>query len=834
MFSKLADFSRQYRIIITTIWVIAAVVLFLFAPKLSTVGTTDESQFLPQDTQSASARKLLDEKFTAGDTASASSGIIVFYNAQSLSDSDMQSAKAIRDWLVSSSAPNVVEGVTSIFDNDILRATLISADQTTMMMPVNFSSNSMSDSAGTALTEIRDYIKSNYPSVKIYVTGEIGFFQDLFTSVQQTISRTTLVTVTLVAILLLIIYRSPVAALLPLIAVGCSFAVAIGIIGFLGQAGAKFSTLSEAYLAVIIFGVGTDYCLFIVSRFREELKQRDWGEAQRQAMKHIAPVIAASALTVIVAFLSMGISRFGMNQTTGYAMAIGVAITLVAGLTLIPALMALFGKHLFWPSKNLTVQRKSTFGWATIGNWVSRHPIFIAVPIIIVLLLPFLALPKLTRSADMINQMPQSSQSVQGFKVMSAHFSVGSMSPLYVLIQSPQTNITDQTSLLAIEQTAQSLSNVIGVSRVDYFSAPAKQLSSLALQVRSIGDQFGTGSGTDKIASFQSTGQTLQGLALGYPGIVQSRNFQQISLNLKTISAVASQLSVSKPENMPGMFAQMQTAAYGMADSLNGLVKEFELQDSSPFVESLYKTYFSSDKTITRINVVLSGDTYSPETINNVIEFRKSVVSEITKTSLQGSTSYVGGDSAVRADIMITNDADFGRVVGLSIAGIFVVIVILLRSLLAPLYMVVTVLLNYGSTLGIATWLFLGVMKQNSIIYMIPLFVFIILGALGADYNIFLVSRIREEAQKRSLKDAVSHAVANTGGVITACGIILTGTFAALMTAPLQVVFQIGASIAIGVIIDTFIVRALLVPSLAVIAGRWNWWPSGLFKKNDK
>ena len=132
-------------------------------------------------------------------------------------------------------------------------------------------------------------------------------------SIQQTIGRTTIVTVILVAILLLIIYRSPIAIFLPLVAIGCSFAVSSGIIGFLGQAGAKFSTLSEAYLVVIIFGVGTDYCLFIVSRFREELRQKERDEAQIHAIKHIGPVIAASALTVIVAFLSLGISRFGMN-----------------------------------------------------------------------------------------------------------------------------------------------------------------------------------------------------------------------------------------------------------------------------------------------------------------------------------------------------------------------------------------------------------------------------------------------------------------------------------------------------------------------------------------
>jgi RND superfamily putative drug exporter len=173
-------------------------------------------------------------------------------------------------------------------------------------------------------------------------------------------------------------------------------------------------------------------------------------------------------------------------------------------------------------------------------------------------------------------------------------------------------------------------------------------------------------------------------------------------------------------------------------------------------------------------------------------------------------------------------------VVGLAILGILIVIIILLRSILAPLYMVATVLLNYGTTLGLTTWVFLDLMKQGALIYMIPLFIFVILVALGADYNIFLVSRIREEAHKRPIKEAVSHAVANTGGVITACGIILAGTFATLITAPLQVVLQIGVAIASGVLIDTFVVRALLVPSLATLAGRWSWWPSSLFKKLGK
>jgi uncharacterized membrane protein YdfJ with MMPL/SSD domain len=423
---------------------------------------------------------------------------------------------------------------------------------------------------------------------------------------------------------------------------------------------------------------------------------------------------------------------------------------------------------------------------------------------------------------------------VKGFKVMNAHFPAGELSPLYLLIESQQGNMTNSGSLQAIEGLAQSLQKVQGVSRVDYYSAPSGQLSALATQIRGISDALGKGSGLDQIASIQASGQVLQSLALKYPGILQSPNFQQAGVNLTQVSIIAAQISSAKPVDLPVLSGQLQIAINKVADNFNGLVSEFRLESTTPFTTYLLNTYFSSDKTIARINIVLSGDPYSPATLDTVARIRKAAAGSISASTLAGSLHYIGGESATRADIMLTSDADFGMVVGLAIAGILIVIIILLRSLLAPLYMVATVLLNYGTTLGIATWLFLGVMNQGSMIYMIPLFLFVILVALGADYNIFLVSRIREEAQQRPIKDAVSQAVANTGGVITACGIIVAGTFATLVTAPLRVVLQIGAAIAIGVIIDTFIVRALLVPALATLAGRWSWWPSSLFRKSDK
>ena len=634
MFSKLAEFTRRYRAVIIAFWLIAAVVLFLFAPKLSEVGVTDESQFLPQSTQSAEAKRLLDEKFATGIETLSSSGIIIIYNAEGLTSSDMQEAQSIHDWLVSSSAPQAITQVVSIYENAILRSTLISTDQTTMMMSVSFSASALADTTSSAVEQIENYLQQNYPEINVYFTGETGLYHDLFTSVQQTIDRTTIVTVILVAVLLLIIYRSPIAALVPLIAIGCSFAVARGVVGYLGQAGASFSTLAEAYLVVIIFGIGTDYCLFIISRFREELAKRERHDAHDHSIKSIGPVIAASALTVIVAFLSLAISRFGMNKTTGYALAIGVAITLLAGLTLVPAMMSSFGKYLFWPVKSFSPRREGKFGWETIGNWVSKHPAMVSIPIIVVLLLPYIALPHLTRSADMTNQLPQSAQSVKGFQILTDHFAVGELSPLYLVIESPQANITDQTSLQAIESIAQSLQNVSGVASVDYYSSPSSQLSGLALQIRAIGAAVGQGSGLDRLASLQTVGQTLQGLALKYPGIVQSVNFQQVTANLTQVSSLAGQVVAAEPASMPALLAQLQGALYKSADNLDGLVGEFKLETSTPFTAYLLNTYFSSDKTTARINIVLSGDPYTTATLDTVASVREATGESVNASTL--------------------------------------------------------------------------------------------------------------------------------------------------------------------------------------------------------
>lgn len=829
MFSSLAEKTAKYKIPIIIVWIVLAGILTLLAPSLSEVGVTDDSQFLPKDTESAVASQLLSEKFAQSQSGTAGSATIVIHNPEKLTSQNTQEARTLADWLNSKSAPEVITGVVSVFASQALSSTLISQDQTTMMLQISLSSASSSATARQAVKDIRAYILSQHFESQIYVSGSAGISNDLLTSIQKTIDRATLVTIILVSVLLLLIYRSPVAIFVPLITIAVSYLVSRGIAGYMAGAGINISSLADAYLVVTLFGIGTDYCLFIVSRFKEELLRHDQAKAGIMAIKQIGPVILASAITVIVALLCLGISRFGMNRTSGFILAIGVAITLLAGLTLTPALISLFGKKLLWPGKFQNNGEPKEGLWTRIGRRIVNRPVVFAVPILIVLLLPYIALPGLRTSANIISQMPQDVESVAGYNILRTRFSAGELEPTNVLVESPAGLLKDAASLKAASSLGELIGSIDGVARVDFFSAPAKQLLELSQAAHSAGEDAAKGN-LSQLSYFQTLGQKLQSLAVQYPGVLQSPNFQSLTASLTQLSTGAAQLLTPGSQNAATL-AQISSLVNGIAGSLQALAAEFNLQTDTPFTTWLKSTYFSTDGTLARINVILKTDPYATESITALEGIHDSIHSSLSSSDLKGATIYFGGETASQSDILSVNNTDFLRVLALAVVGILIVSALLLRSLIAPLYMLITVLLNFGATMGIATWLFLDVLGHSSIIYMLPIFVYVLLVAVGSDYNIFLVSRIREESQKRTLKEAVSTSVTNTGGVITACGIILAGTFGALTTASLQLVFQVGAAIAIGVLIDTFLVRAIVIPSLAAMIGRWNWWPSKLFRR---
>jgi RND superfamily putative drug exporter len=245
--------------------------------------------------------------------------------------------------------------------------------------------------------------------------------------------------------------------------------------------------------------------------------------------------------------------------------------------------------------------------------------------------------------------------------------------------------------------------------------------------------------------------------------------------------------------------------------------------DAGAQVDRLVAAFVGRDGHVSRISTVTSDDPYSSAASETVGRLRASIAA---LAPVAGVRYLVGGPTAEFADVHATMEADFRVVAVLTVLGILAVLALLLRSLVAPLYLVATVLLSYVTTVHLSGFIFEEILGQPGMNTYLPLIVFVLLVALGSDYNIFVTSRIREESATGDLRTGIRRASARTGTVVTSAGVILAGTFGSLMSAPLLILFQVGFAVGLGVLIDTFIVRSILVPALAASFGEWSWWPS--------
>jgi len=248
--------------------------------------------------------------------------------------------------------------------------------------------------------------------------------------------------------------------------------------------------------------------------------------------------------------------------------------------------------------------------------------------------------------------------------------------------------------------------------------------------------------------------------------------------------------------------------------------------DISQLPEGSGRRFVSADGGAGRLEVVLVEEPFSGEALDAVPELRSLAREAASGLGLAAGSVLVGGDTAEAYDTRTAGNRDSVVVLPLILLAIGVVLALLLRSLIAPLYLMVTIAFTYFATLGLVVVVFIVLAGHTGLGPAVPFFLFVFLNALSVDYNIYLMSRIREEARTAPLKEATRHALARTGPVITSAGLILAGTFSALMTLPLQDLLQLGFGVAIGVLMDTFITRTLIVPAVVSLLGRWNWWPS--------
>ena len=712
MFRRLGTFVARYPLQVIAAWIVVMVAVLATAPKLSDVVNSSQGAYLPSDTNSQRANAILRQAFPR--SFARSTAVLV------LTGPPAARRSAVADYSAYSANTLMPRPFTVASDTltPELRGVLDSRDGAATLIALGWQQEDSSVAPGDSVANLRVYIAAHpHQGVTAQVTGDVAINKDYQEQVNSSTNITTIATIILVLGILLIVFRSIVLLVVPLLTIGTSVVISSGVVAFLGTHGLVVSSNTPIFMIVLLAGAGTDYCLFLASRFREQLLEgHDSAEAIGFTMTHVGAAIASSAAAVILGIGGMVFARFGLFNTTGPAVAVGVAVTLVAALTLTPALLRLLGPRAFWPSR-MRATGPSPF-WRGVGRLVSTRPLVVVVGLLLLLLPLNLAVLKTGQTFNFLGDLGTNVEARAAFSTVETHFGAGNALPANLVIKAPA-----------------SLRNVAGLTRLD-------------------------------------------------------------TLNVQ-MAAIQGIESVQGPTR-PG----------GQAIPFRSYVK--------PAVAAALARGLSTDGRVAQYTLTTTLDPYSTAARDLLRVVRTTAQSAFPTAQVQSS-----GATVQVTDIQNVIGSDLIRIAILVLGGIFLVLVLLLRAVVQPIYLLLTVLLSLGATVGATTIVFQGLDAQSGLVFWVPFLILTMLIGLSTDYNILLISRVREEASRTlDYRAAVATAVERTGGIIATCGLVLAGSFGTLMLASVTGLRELGFAVAFGVMLDTLLLRTMLVPALVVLIGR--------------
>lgn len=695
--------------------------------ELNKVQENDNSEFLPAKAESARAQKVLD-------TFSEGSGELPFtitfekatpLNGADITAIDLSIRKVIADPDVAPYlAQREVAGqmVPYVFPfGQAQLAQAVSKDGLAFAGLVFIDFQKLADAEGfNAIGDISEaiaeHVTSVSPGVSGYVTGAGGFFAELAKAFGELDSKLLVTTLIVIALILLVVYRSPILWILPL--VSSLFALCLSVIAVYALAKNDIIQLngqSQGIMFVLVLGAATDYSLLLIARYREELRRYESKyDAMRVALKASWEPIVASAGTVAVGLLCLMLSQLKSNAALGPTGAIGVVCALIASLTFLPAALLLVGRRVFWPfiPKYGSELSEIRGVWAKVARTVGRRSTASAAAtgIALVALCAFVPTLKAEGISTIDTFVNKDNTAVAGFRVLERHKLVPPSADAVIVARADK--------LDAVRDAAAASSSGVAVADV------------------------------------------------------------RMSVAGSTASMTPTPLLTSDGK-------------YGIVD-------------------------------------VTYAATESDQSTQDTTRALRAAVHKIA-----GADALVGGNAGANLDVQDASRHDRKVIIPIVLAVITVILALLLRSLLAPLILLGTVVLSFAATLGVCALVFNHVFKFAGADSSFPLFAFVFLVAVGIDYNIFLMTRVREESMKEGTRSGTLHALAVTGAVITSAGIVLAATFSVLGVLPLVFLAEIGFAVAFGVLLDTLIVRSILVPALVHRIGPKVWWPSRLAREPE-
>ena len=651
------------------------------------------------------------------------------------------------------------------------------------------------ESVGRLLDQVRQYslqrVVANDPQkspVRLEMTGSAAVGGETLIAARDAIRYTESITVLMILVILIMVYRAPLLVAVPMLSIGVAVVVSTSMVAALTNLSIqevlpwldiRVFTTSRIFIVVILFGAGTDYCLFLIARLREEAGKADWPVACRRALSGVTAALLGSALTTVFGLATLWFAQFGKYHYTGPVIAICLLVGLAVCLTLAPALLSAIGPRVFWPNQILPSRRSATplllsaktktgrtnrrgSGlWDWIALTLTRYPLTAFFGGILVLAVPGIYgwVNEGSVTYDLSSQLDSDAQSRRGFRFLSRHFAIGEINPVTILMVRPD------------DRPRETLKKEIKVLSDQLYTQQG------VVAVRTSNDPLGDFPPNHKM------------------GLLSSEAWRRRAL-------------------------QQHRVAQNYFFSSNP-----EYQDR-----------------LARIDVIVDGDPFSVGTSELVSKIHRTLGAMVSDpgSSWANASVYLAGTTPSIIDLRQVTIADNQRIKLAVVLAVFLILVAVIRRIGLCLYLIFTVLLSYYATLGLTVCFFRFVYGSEyvGLDWKLPLFLFVILVAVGQDYNVYLVTRIVEEQRHSGWLAALRHAVSRTGGIITACGMVMAATFCSMTasawfpsmlriigiqtdaTAGLRGIIELGFALSLGVLIDTFYVRTILVPSFVTLSGR--------------
>lgn len=702
------------------LWIVVGAAGMLLLPSIGSVVARQDNGTLPASSPSLRALKVMDNSFGSARTKAVV--FVVFEDSGRLSPRDLAAYGDLVGRL--EAHRSVVTELQDFRTSPALRAVLVSKDAHATYLPVGLSGALGTERSSNQVAWVRIQAQAARGAAQagahVYVTGEAAKLVDITRLATEAGFRVGIIAMVLLFFILLGIYRRVVTVLVPLVTIGIATMCAMAVLSLAGDAGMNLSTYTESFCVAVVLGAGTDYSIFLISRFREEFARcGDVRTAVSVALGRIGGALLASAGTVAISSLVLYFAQLSIFSTIGPPIALAVSTTVFVALTVTPALLLLLGTRI-GPAR---APSRIDF-WGRTGRYVAAKPGRILLVGAGVLLVMSASVPTIRLAYDDRPSDPNATESNRGIAALDRHFPPYSTQPDYVLIVATH-DMRNTRDLADIARVSRSLARVSGVSSV----APSAAVMS---------------------------------------------------------------------------------------------------QDVEPGAASAQ--FLSANGRIARIQVLGTTDPGASAGITRYADAGKQVTASLAGTSLSGSTVMLTGAAGGAADLQHYFQGDAKLVLIAVLLTVLLLMMIVLRALVAPLYLLVSVILSYAAALGFTVFLFQLLLRQD-IAFNVPVLSFVLLVAVGADYNILLMSRIREN--KGVLTPAVvGRAVTATGPVITSAGVIFACTFLPMTTSSLASLAQLCVAVVIGLLLDTFVVRTLIVPSMAAVLGDHNWWPARRIRRD--